>query len=263
MSDLHPRRPPLRRRRSAPLSIRVALIAGAIPNIAPPDPLRAAALRGWNSSSRALALRMGNELAKILRNKESLAEVCVVDGVTGRILANSAGEPFGRAADASWIGDSANVRIDREGRCVIGYPFASPDGARLALILYVRLDVLFAQVRTRRMDEILGLDFAILDGDSRVLVSSDPSHFPPGEPSLPIASLRELRSGVIRQVSDKLGEPIIADLLGAEAQGLAHLQLFISSRLSKIQKTIVADRNAAMEIVITATLRCSPTRWTT
>ncbi len=229
-------------------------IAGAVPNIVPPDPLVLAARAGWDRSSRAKALRLGSELSTILRNKEDLAAVRVVDGITGRIIADTGEPPFGKADDASWIGPSANVRIDEEGRCVVGYPFKSPDGAALALLLYVRLDHLFAQIRADKMDGILGLDLAFLGADSRVITSSDAARFPPGALPLPLHELETLEGGKILEVADSRGEKLLAGMLDTKSPGLADFKLFISAKVSTVEKAILADRRAALAVVIAATL---------
>jgi len=229
-------------------------IAGAVPNIVPPDPLLQAARTGWDRSSRTEALRLGSELSTILRTKGNLAAMRVVDGITGRIIADTGEPPFGKADDASWIGPQANVRIDEEGRCVVGYPFESPAGAPLAVLLYVRMDALFAQIRADKMDSILGLDLAILGEDSRVITSSDAARFPPGALPLPLNALETLGNKKILEVADSRGEKLLAGVLDTQAPGLADFKLFISARVSTVEKAIRADRQAALTVVIAATV---------
>ena len=229
-------------------------LAGAVAQIVPPDPLLLAAREGWDRASRNSATRLGLELARILQNKEDLAAVRIVDGKTGRILADTEKPPFGRAEDASWIGSSANIRIDEEGRCVVGYPFESPNGADLALLLYLRLDRLFDQIRADKLDSILGLDIAILDNDSRVVISSDAARFPPDALPLPLGALKTLKGGVIREVADSRGDRFLAGTLNTKYMGLANFRLFVSSRVSTIEKAILNDRRAALTVVVVATL---------
>ncbi|MGO8694438.1 MAG: ATP-binding protein [Rectinemataceae bacterium] len=229
-------------------------LAGAVAQIVPPDPLLLAAREGWDRASRNSATRLGLELARILQNKEDLAAVRIVDGKTGRILADTEKPPFGRAEDASWIGSSANIRIDEEGRCVVGYPFGSPNGADLALLLYLRLDRLFDQIRADKLDSILGLDIAILDNDSRVVISSDAARFPPDALPLPLGALKTLKGGVIREVADSRGDRFLAGTLNTKYMGLANFRLFVSSRVSTIEKAILNDRRAALTVVVVATL---------
>ena len=218
------------------------------------DRLIDAAREGWPPQDRGAGASMGSRLASLMQNNIDIDGVRVVDRATGRLIADTLEEPFGRAVDVSWLGPTPAVRVDADDRCVVAAPFLSPRGARIAVLLYVRTDELFNQIRAHRLDAMLGLDLAILDNDLRVLFSSDQSEFRQGGLALPIRSSEGLKTGRVDAVSGSQGEKLIAGIFDIAGMGPTGFKLLVSTRHARIEAVASMERQAAAIAALLATL---------